>query len=188
MIHTFETLPTWNFFKISDTGDKKYLLKDWETNQLLPEKGDDLWDEMVEKYNEITGDGKNVAYQNDKTELLTLRNRYIILNNAIKALTIVYDEEIVTYLRKSGYKYDKDNQAESLENLIRQMAVLEKKIGIKQAEYISRYCNETEHKQDIYELVCTIEKVRKMPIDVMTIPIIKFAYYIKDLKAWQTAE
>lgn len=180
MIYTFETLPIYNFFKVSETGDMSLLSTQ---NEIV---NDSYFEELVNEYNEIIGDKESKIDLSDKASLILIRTQYVALNNAIRILCQCDDEYHINYVISQGYKYDIENKDESLEGLLSNLQVLEKKLGRKQTEYITKHKVKESVKFDFYELIASIEMQMKMSIDIHKTSIKIFAYYIKNLQKWQT--
>ncbi len=186
MIYDIETLSTYNFFKISATGDLSLMSDNGEVNRDVETK----WFEIVDKFNEITENTNHKNYLMDRIELISLKTRYDILCNCINSLIYVYDKDLINIIQEMGYKFDENNVEQSFEHLITQSRVLFKKIQVKNNEFKRKYFEDKpEHSEfSPYIYVKEIAKKMKIQVDLKTTPTILFAYYIKDLRKWQTEE
>jgi len=186
MIYDIESLMTDRFYKIIDSGDLKLLFDDGIVSDDAMAK----WHEIVDKFNDITDNQQHKNYLIDRLELLKLTARYDVLTNCIKALTIVYDKELIAILHELGYKFDENKVEEGFENLHNQSRALFKKIERKKSDFVKKYGTDEYEKEkfSVYIYVKEIAKKLKIQVDIKTTPLILFAYYIKDLKTWQTAE
>lgn len=186
MIYDIETLSIYNFFKISATGDLSYLHDDGKVSI----ESEDKWLEIVDKFNEITENTNHKNYLIDRIELISLTTRYDILCSCINSLIYIYDKDLINILVEMGYKFDENNAEASFDHLTTQSRVLLKKIQVKKNEFKRKYFDDKPEKNDFspYIYVKEIAKKMKIQVDLKTTPTILFAYYIKDLRTWQTAE
>ena len=181
MIYTFDKLPVHNFFIASENQDFTQLLIDGE----LPENINEIFEDYVNQYNEITNNKTTDSYLNDKKGLIQFRVKYIALNNILRVLYVTQSEEAISQLKQLGYTFDVNDYEASYMKLVGVLNVLEKKLGIKQTEYISKYQKEQKTKFDYVELVTIVEEHLKREIDVYSYSIKKFAYCLKKMKSWQ---
>lgn len=182
MIYDFENIPVLTFYKISETGDLKFL----DSKMKIHENSNDIWLSIVDKFNDVSGNLTHKNYIQDRFLLIKLKNRHTILSNSILILSEIYDKEIVKILKSMGYSFDKENIANSLDLLSKQLGTLVKKIELKNKEFSKKY-NSDQKKEEylVYKLAKSISKMTGFQIDINNMLLVTFALYLKDLKEWQ---
>ncbi len=176
-------LPVWNFYQVIETQDTRYLFKlsDYE---VLPEteyRPNDVWAEICEQYFKECVGTKYFQYRTFRTKILELRNKFLILSNAVYALSLVKDEKLIEVIRGLGYRFDdssEDNYANSLISLSSQLKGLKKAIEIKEKEYEVQFTNK-DKQGDLYDIVGALEQWKQFKIDVFSLTVKQFINYQK---------
>lgn len=172
-----ELLPSYNFFKIIETGDYSYMFDDMVID--FKTKPDEIYNNISDEINDILGT-KNDFKESNK--LNKLKYKHIILTNIIEILSVKFDLSYIEWCNKNGYKFDystNEKYKESLKNLLRQSQSLYQKIQLT-IEELSKEQNKS--KLDMFHLNTQIEKYFKFTLDLKKICIKQYANYILDFK------
>lgn len=174
-------LPVWNFYQVIETQDTRYLLK-LKDYEVLPEtdyRPDHVWSSICEQYFKECVGTKYFQYRTFRTKILELRNKFLLLSNAIYALSVVKDEQMVELIRGLGYRFDDssdDAYKNSLISLSQQLKGLKKAIELKEKEYETQFTNK-EKQGDLYDIVGALEQWKQFKIDVFSLTVKQFINY-----------
>jgi hypothetical protein len=159
---SIDTLPIACFFKIIETGDLRYLLRLQDYSK-LPENIYDLhkeWLMFKKQYAQETKDIGFILVNDIQIDIYILIGRYTFIKNAIVALAIKEDQEIINIVRK-WYKFEYHNQDEyynAIINLQHQLEGIRKRIQLKQHEIIKLTKGESITEINIYDIMAPLEK------------------------------
>lgn len=84
---SIDFLPVWNFFKIIETSDKKYLYKvdDYEDLE-VKNNLDTTWMDILDQFNAIKSDNESKEIERVQKKILTLETKMLIINGYITLL------------------------------------------------------------------------------------------------------
>jgi len=193
---TFESLEfisVWNFFKVIETNDLRYIFK-LKTYSSLPNikyTPINEWLKLQDDYSKSLADKSLYLYQIARNELYHLRVNYFILTYAIPVLFTKENIEIIELIRKRGYKFNYSNEQEYLDiimNLRSQCIGLGKKIEFKSSEIEEKYKSKEVNKVDIYKVIGILETYKGRKIDIFTTSMKEFVTIQNGYKEWAKAQ
>lgn len=169
-----DTLPIYNFYKILNTKDLKWLIKgyDGEEQQADEDKLIELWENVYEEYIDLLGNkgiNKKMVVVN---QLSKMEMEIRIVSSLIKIYSEHKYEEIGDQIDQWGYhKEDLEKSIKKLEALKFRMDILNSKNKDEEAEEI---------KYDVYKDIVSIEATlgNNINIDPYTTVVSKFVNYI----------
>lgn len=181
LYNSIEFLPVWNFYKVIETGDVRYIfkLKDYDTLPVTDYSPISQWQFICEQYFKESTGVKYFQYKNFRAQILTLRKKYILLYNAMYALCLMKDKELIELVRELGYNFDdssENNYANSLINLDNQLKGLKKKIELKQNEFDTVFLSKGKSR-DIYEMIQNVEAWKGFKLDIFKLTVKQFLNY-----------
>jgi len=116
-------LPLWNFFKVVETGDLKFLLRvndrfDYEKIGAVKDKRlADIWESIEEDFSRMNNIAVKVSNDVDKRKLLMHLSQYIEEQAMIRYLFIKTDMKYINELKLRGYKLDGSSKEKYWESL-----------------------------------------------------------------------
>jgi len=118
LFHSCEVLPLWNFFKIIEKADLKYLVrvKDrFEYESMALHNASDkhyqqCWDKILEEFAELENSTGMNAEKFTRTKLLIRYSQYLQEQAMIKLLFFETHPDVIKELRKRGYKMANTSQ------------------------------------------------------------------------------
>jgi len=147
-----DTLPIYNFYKILNTKELKWLIKDYdEDDEIEDEKLITLWEDIYEEYIDLLGEKavtkKSVAINQLQKMELEIR----IVSSLIKMYIDRKFDEIGEQIDEWGYdKNDLEKSIKKLESLKFRMDILKSKTDVKEDEEV---------KYDLYNDIVSIETI-----------------------------
>ena len=178
---SIDTLPAYNFYKVIETCDYKYLFDD-----MVIVDGIDL-EAVMYGFTECINEILNIKNDLHKEELfLKLRNKYVALSNIVSVLKIKEvkdgtDENynyIVKWLKTNGYKYDDstfETKYECIQEIERQMQGLRTKIDLH-----TPIQKDTKQSYDFYDMNVKLSKFVGYQINMKQVSIREYVSIIKD--------
>lgn len=184
MYKSIDFLPVWNFFRVIETNDTRYLfkLRDYEQFKTSHSAVSE-WNAICEQYFKESIGVKYFQYKSLRLHIIDLRRKLLILTNALTVLCIVKDQAMIEVVRKYGYRFDdstEDVYADSILNLDSQIKGLIKQIGLKEDEYKRNFATGTSA-ADIYQLIDNIESWKGFKVDLFTLTVRQFLQYQKSM-------
>jgi hypothetical protein len=176
-VPAYENIKAITYFKVVDYGNVKLLVnsKYWE-----PEKE---FEAISKRLAKDLGNDEYTAYDLAINSLDELRQKNIILQNAITVLHINKDESIIKEVEGIGYKFNPENDEsyyQSIEGLERQCKGLMTKIQFKIEEINRKYKkNEPKKKFDFYQTILSIRRTLHIEIDYLKISLFEYAQCMK---------
>jgi hypothetical protein len=173
----YETIKAITYFKVVDSGNVKLLVnsKYWE-----PEKE---FEEISKQLAKDLGNDEYTAYDLAINSLNELREKNIILQNALIVLQINKDEEIIKEIERLGYKFNNENDESyytSIEGLERQSKGLMTKIQFKIEEINRKYKkNESKKRFDFYQTILSIRRTLHIETDYLKVSLYEYAQCMK---------
>ena len=155
-----ESLSIWAFYKVMETQDLTYLLKDKEvdTDIDLPE----IWDKIVEEYQALTNSSSDLILWRLRVEIAKLEVRLQRVTIGCKMyfhfdLNKESEREIIDNL-KTDNVFLKGRSVVELDRINSQLQSMANKIKIKELE-LDQMTPEKAMVQDIYEQIYLIGKI-----------------------------
>jgi len=155
-----ETLSIWSFYKVMETQDLTYLLKDRYIEN--PPDLAETWDSIIEEYQELTNSTNDMMLWRLRLEIgkLSLRLQRVTIGCKIYFHSAVSEEtqvEVLKNLNSDGV-YPKSRTVEELDRINKQLHSMKTKIGLKELE-LKQLTPNNDEAQDIYEQIYLIGKI-----------------------------
>ena len=155
-----ETLSIWSFYKVMETQDLTYLLKDKHTENTLDLT--ETWDNIIEEYQELTNSANDMILWRLRLEIgkLSLRLQRVTIGCQIyfhSSISKDVEKEIIDNL-KSDNVLLKCRSIEELDRINRQLQSMKTKIRLKELE-LDQLTPKNDETQDIYEQIYLIGKI-----------------------------
>jgi hypothetical protein len=180
--HSIDFLPVWNFYQVIERQDSRYLFKlsDYEIlpNEFPPPE---VWSSITEQYSKECIGVKYFQYRTMKANIIQLRNKFMIVSNALYALSFVKDEKLIDVIVQLGYPFDNSSEdafANSLISISQKLKGLKKSIELKELEFDKTFSSK-EKRQDLYDVIGSIEQWKQFKIDIFSLTVRQFLYYQK---------
>lgn len=138
---SIEFLPFWNYYKVSENNDHRYLLKldDYEELPEIEIDLSDIWENICFEIADINKDTdiKSKLLFDTRKNISVLELRYYHIKTILSALSHGYDEELIEELKNNGFRIDKnkDFQNEWI-RINKQSENLKTKLEIKKKDYV----------------------------------------------------
>jgi hypothetical protein len=155
-----ETLSIWSFYKVMETQDLTYLLKDKHAEN-VPDLNE-TWDNIIEEYQELTNSANDMILWRLRLEIgkLSLRLQRVTIGCKIyfhSEVSKEVEKEIIDNL-KSDNVLLKGRTVEELDRINRQIQSMKTKISLKELE-LKQLTPSNDETQDIYEQIYLIGKI-----------------------------
>lgn len=185
-----EDLKKWNFDKISETNDFKYLISGSENGRktVAPENGAQIWDGILQEYAELTANNKALQYFEMLADVSDMENRAYFarvlltqLNSRYHSMREEIRKEYLKELRAVRFYINESKPLkEEIERLARQLKTVETKLEAKTKE-----AKEFEEKNFTGEVNTTqikvkIQKALKVQIDLKQISVTEWLEWINE--------
>lgn len=176
-----DSCPWWNFAKVIETDDQRYLIK-LELYDELPENKPDenIWAEIMMQYFELSDGQKAKHYINDLSYIIRLRREYHIISDACFVLCYKNDEELINIIENqikkfdSKYIFNRDEKYywDSIILAEKKAKELAARIELKVKEFEGKYGKKKNAaKFDGYKVINDLQKYYKLIIDPRTITV-----------------
>lgn len=176
---SLDFIPMFNFYKVEETGDLRYLLK-LDDYEQLPEVDTKplklIWEQMGYEYKDIsTRESRKSEILDDlQREILLLEERYNLIQLCISSLAVEKDDEVVMVLADLKYKINpKRDYSLELNRIKRLSKQLLTSANLKRSE-LEDMSKATGKKSSIYATIEAVERHRKITIDEKTTPMAKW--------------
>ena len=181
---TIDFLPVWNFFRVVETNDTRYIfkLRNYETIHTRHTAVEE-WSAILEQYFTESIGVKYYQYRSIKVHILELRQKHLILSNALTVLCVMRDQRMIDLVKKFGYKFNDSSDSDYADSLIAldsQLKGLRKAIELKQKDYENTFMIKGKV-QDVYDMVSAIEQFKGFKVDAFTLTVKQFLTYQKEL-------
>ena len=155
-----ETLSVWAFYKVMETQDLTYLLKDKYADN-VPDLSD-TWDEIMEEYQELTNSASDMMLWRLRLQIgkLNLRLQRVSIGCKIYfhyPISKEVEKDILKNLNSEGV-LPKGKNVKELDRINRQLHAMKTKITLKELE-LKQLTPENDKTQDIYEQIYLIGKI-----------------------------
>src|SRR6056297_3173200 len=160
---TIDFLPLFNFFKILETNDLRYLLKlkDYETLPNIHFELNKEWNDIQSQYEQADNSNNSIITFTQSKSLQKLHNEYLVLWNLNNLLLIAPEHEKTKEML--NYVGIKSNKVE------KKLKVLRNKIEIKNKDF------EKPHKKiDFMKIIDEIEDIKGREIDIYKTTVRKY--------------
>lgn len=172
---SIDTLPAYNFYKIIETSDHKYLFDDLKVNSTA-----DLemhYNELFDAVNKVLGGESDFDIS-----FIKLHNKYVALSNIVCILKVKrakdIDSTLTEWLKTNGYVYEDttfEQRFESIKNLERQLQGLKTKIDLR-----TPVKKDDNTKFNMYEMNIHLSKFVGYQLDMKKISIAEYATIINE--------
>jgi len=95
-----DTLPLYNFIKITTTKDLKWLIKEGNPTNL-----DEVWANIFSEYSEMSADQSTSHMLQLAIKISYLENRLTHIQSIVDYLATKRNEELITLLKNMGFKF-----------------------------------------------------------------------------------
>lgn len=112
MYNSLDTLPIKCFYRIVETGDLSLLNPETETSA---EQLKDVWANLNQDFQSKDNNQISKKIFRISVEIEFLTTKYNLVGMCVNALRFDYDDELITILKKLGYKITKENYLNDLE-------------------------------------------------------------------------
>lgn len=167
---SIETLPMYNYYKVADTGELRYLLKNIDIDDLPDYKGNlnSLWEDISCQVADINIES-NRSNQNVfdiRKKIAELELDYVRVKTILLGLRANKDDELLKELESLGYKFN-DNKDYGKEwiRINKRSELLKTKIAIKKDE-LSSLTSKSNKKTNIESVVDDVERYLNKSIDM----------------------
>jgi hypothetical protein len=189
LYNSIDTIPVYNFFKIYETNDLRYLAKISDIQDIKyinVEKCKLLWDKLQEDYLTLVKDNSFQYFRLLQYDVMLMRLKFNILKLVSDVIVVKdLDPMLVNYLKLNGIKYINNRETDSKE-IRKKLQQLHLKILIKENELKALNENENENSQDndIYKIISALEDWKKFNIDITTLSLKKFVVYCQEFEEY----
>lgn len=132
---TLNTIPVYNFYKIVEENDVRYVIKNWRKKKKdikIPEQAKISWDNIYDEYNKKTKNKELDTYLYLTNEVSHLETRYFFVSGLIHRLSEANKKEFGKELNAWGIKF---NIEESIES---QLDLLQAQVRASKNKYIRK--------------------------------------------------
>ncbi len=186
---SIDSLPVWNFAKVMDTNDLRYLLiLDYYDD--LPEFNVEpiIWEQIILEFAEHSDPQRMKNYIRDLSALISKRRQYQLIIDSAYFLCFKKDEEIIRILENNikqfdpifEFKHTKESgideidYAKSVDKAYEKGRSLLSSIELKSHEFNSRYANKENVKFDLYKNIDALQRFNKIIINPKEISVKQF--------------
>jgi hypothetical protein len=185
LYNTIDFLPVRNFYMTVETGDKRWLLRGIDYENLPPctIDLDPTWDKIWSEFIAISGDRDYQIYFETVRRLAVLESKYEYLKAEIYVLYFRAKQEYIDDLLAEGITIDmtdREHYLESLNIAAQRLRSYETKIALLAKELEAR--NQKKGKSNFEDLVDSVERYRGQAIDIDTMSIKRFALMLNKIK------
>jgi hypothetical protein len=176
---SIDTLPMWNYIKVVETGELRYLYVLDYYDELPPQNVDEsIWEGICFQYFDTMDSQKSKAYLISYTNILALRKEISVLNDIAFILCYKQSAEIIaiaeTIMNKYGvFKFDVLQPYESIFKIEGFSKSLATKYELKVKEFERKYSSKGA-KIDFYDVIDALQRHNKIIIDVRAITVRQF--------------
>lgn len=184
-----DELPKWNFDKILQTNDLKYLIVGYEYGDIeVPENAQKVWEAILEEYNEKIANNKILQFYEMIIDVDELENRAyygpILLNQIIYRggeMPKKMREEYIQLLSQYGFKINKEKSLkEEVERLSKQFKVVNMKIETKSKEINDFKEKNFSNNTTTAEIKIKIYKICKVDLDLKRTTVSEWLLWIEE--------
>jgi hypothetical protein len=181
---SLEFLPIWNFNKIEQTKDFRYLIKgiDYEHIPEIYLELSTIWNKLYSEYVEQLMGTEFRIYSNQFMQLLLLKYKNLLLTDAISVLSIKHDADIIKLIKDAGYQFNEnssDDYYNSIIDLQRQLTGLRKTIDIKEFDLQKKNQPKTD-KPELEDILIILSRFNHRKIDSKTTSVDEYIRLLKD--------
>lgn len=185
-----DELKKWNFDKISETNDYKYLVAGSEFGKTCeaPENGQEIWDGILQEYAEKTENHKTLLYFELLAEISDMENRAYFgevlltqLNSRYHSMREEIRKEYFKELRAIRFYINESKPLKNeIERLVRQLKAVKTKLELKAGE--AREFEEKNFKGEVstLQLKVKIQRALKVNIDLKQISVSEWLEWINE--------
>ena len=183
--NTIDFLPVRNFYMTVQTGDKRWLLRgiDYENMPICTLNLNPTWDKIWQEFITISGDRDYQIYFESVRKLAVLESKYEYLKAELYVLYFRINQEYLDDLEAEGITIDltdREHYLASLEIAAQRLRSYETRIALLTKELEAR--NQKHGKNNFEDLVDSVERYRGQPIDIDTLSIKRFALMLNKIK------
>jgi hypothetical protein len=150
----------WNFIKINETGDHRYLFILPNYIQLPTQQpSPDIWQNITLELFETSNEDEQKIYISEYENILKQRAKYTSLSNALTVLRYEKDIELIAFVNKSGYTIKETSEYDYYSSIIKaekHLQALFDKIKMITKQFDKKYNKET--KTDYYAINIQLRK------------------------------
>jgi hypothetical protein len=181
---TTDYLPVRNFYKITETGDLRWLLKDIDYERMpeLTVDLSDVWDQIFNDFIALSKDKDYEFYLENLRKLAKTENKYETLKSELFTLYFRYNKEYADDLEAENITLNlttREDYLKSLDVAARRLDQYLTKIKLLEKELKAR-----EVKSDVQfeDLVFIVERYQGFPLDIDKISIKRFVLILNRIK------
>lgn len=173
----------WQFKKVVETGNVKFLLKLNDYDELPDcdtEELSDVWYKIYAEFSEIVGGNRADLWLVKHKRLVLMKLNYEIGCTILRVVQICPVAETLEAAKEHGYFIDLDNLKKTFEKAYTKLMRLKNKISVIEKE--SKQDTEETEKEDFDGLITTLEKYQGYQFDEHKMMVRKFANIYKNFK------
>jgi hypothetical protein len=177
---SIDTLPIWNYDKINETNDLKYLQKDWEdiiSTGLL-----EVWEAIKIEVNKFNNNGSYSVHDLAAVRILNNRAKLTALQNSLVLLCKIEHKETIEYVISQYPRFE--YTLEGITYLKNQIEGFKQKCSLDEAKYDSKYRKEKSEPVSLYKTIEVLEDWKKRSIDPMTLTVKSYLQYCKSFQEY----
>lgn len=183
---SIEFCPFWNFFKVLETKDARYILKlkDYEKLPVTLNTWENEFNELSYQYSDAYDTIKSQLQRAKTQKLQEIRLKMCILSNCITILSIQYDTELLEIVSTYYPKVVGMAREQAINYLVSQFKGLKTQYNLKSFEPYQHESKEI----DMYEIINAIEQYKGYGLDPHTLTVKKFIAMQKNFEKWAAAK
>ena len=173
----------WQFKKVVETGNVKYLLKLSNYDELPDcdiDELSDAWYKIYAEFSEIVGGNRADLWLVKHKRLLLMKLNYELGATILRVVQKLPVKETIEAAKEHGYIIDPDNLKPTFEKAYTKLMRLKNKISIIESE--SKQETDESEKEDFDGLIATLEKFQGYQFDEHAMSVKKFANIYKNYK------
>lgn len=181
------TLPLWNYIRVVETDDLRYLaILDYYDDLPQIEVDRSIWDGIMLDYFDSLNNQKSRNYIKKYVSLIVARKEILLLTDSLFVLRYKNDKEIIAIVEKilkkynPTYKYDIAKYYNSLIHAENQLKGLIKKYELN-SQSIDKNNNVTNKKVDLYKVIDAVQRYNKIIINPKDITVRQFVSMVQTM-------
>ena len=168
----------WQFKKVIETDDLRYLLKLDDYDELPEVSTAELvtsWHSIYEEFSESVGGNRSELFLARQRSLIGLKYKHDIDASIIRVLSRHPHEELIDLAEEVGYKMNRHDLQGSIDRAVAQIKKTKKQIERTEKEMKS----DEDERPDFDSLITSLERFQGYQFDEMTMTVRKFANIYK---------
>lgn len=176
---SINTLPIWNFFRIIETSDIRYLYKLKDYDQRLPRKTNRLmktWENILQEFYRAEGSSQYQMYVKEIKKIHELEIDKFVYHNLLFILKHTNNPEAIELLKSYGIKDEN-----RLERIKKQLKQTDNKLRMKQADFKENHGTQQVN-IDFANIKDQVEHYKQFYLDPRKVTVREWIGIIKNMK------